>query len=33
MFGKAPHLWLWVVPIAFFAQMGVTMPLALRRYR
>ena len=32
-FGKAPHVWLWVVPVAFFAQLGVTGPLAARRYR
>ena len=32
-FGKVPHLWLWVVPIAFFAQQAVTGPLAGRRYR
>ena len=32
-FGKAPHLWMWAVPVAFFAQLGVTGPLAGRRYR
>ena len=30
-FGKAPHVWLWAVPVAFFAQMGLTQPLVLRR--
>ena len=32
-FGKAPHVWMWAVPVAFFAQLGVTMPLAGRKYR
>lgn len=32
-FGLAPHLWLWVVPVAFFVQLGVTTPLVSRRYR
>jgi hypothetical protein len=32
-FGKAPHLWMWAVPVAFFAQFGVTGPLAGRRLR
>jgi len=31
-FGKAPNVWMWAVPLAFFAQLGVTMPLAQRRY-
>ncbi len=31
-FGKAPNVWMWAVPVAFFAQLGVTMPLAQRRY-
>jgi hypothetical protein len=31
-FGKAPNVWMWTVPLAFFAQLGVTMPLAQRRY-
>ena len=32
-FGKAPHVWMWVVPVAFFAQLGITAPLVARRYR
>ena len=32
-FGKVPHLWMWAVPVAFFAQLGLTGPLAARRYR
>ena len=32
-FGKAPHVWMWVVPVAFFAQLGITVPLVARRYR
>jgi MFS family permease len=32
MFGKAPHLWLWAVPVAFFAQLGITGPLAARKF-
>jgi hypothetical protein len=32
MFGKAPHVWLWAVPVAFFAQLGITGPLAARKY-
>ena len=32
-FGKVPNVWMWVVPIAFFAQLGITMPLVIRRYR
>jgi hypothetical protein len=32
-FGKAPNLWMWVVPVAFFAQLAITGPLAGRRYR
>jgi hypothetical protein len=32
-FGKAPHLWMWAVPVAFFAQLAVTGPLAAWRYR
>ncbi len=31
-FGKAPHVWMWAVPVVFFAQLGVTIPLAQRRY-
>jgi hypothetical protein len=31
-FGKVPHLWLWIVPVAFFAQLGITGPLAARKY-
>ena len=31
-FGKAPNVWMWAVPVAFFAQLGITMPLAQRRY-
>jgi hypothetical protein len=32
-FGKVPHVWMWVVPVAFFAQLGLTGPLAGRKYR
>lgn len=32
-FGKAPHVWMWAVPVAFFAQLAITMPLAARRFR
>ncbi|MFI4933915.1 MAG: hypothetical protein ACHP7N_04805 [Caulobacterales bacterium] len=32
-FGKAPHVWMWAVPVAFFAQLGITVPLSGRRYR
>jgi hypothetical protein len=32
-FGKVPNLWMWTVPVAFFAQLGITGPLAGRRYR
>ena len=32
-FGKAPHVWMWAAPVAFFAQLGITMPLAGRKYR
>jgi len=32
-FGKAPHVWMWAVPVAFFVQLAVTTPLASRRYR
>jgi hypothetical protein len=32
-FGKVPNLWMWMVPIAFFAQLGVTTPLIIWRYR
>lgn len=32
-FGKAPHVWMWAAPVAFFAQLGITGPLAGRRYR
>jgi hypothetical protein len=32
-FGKAPHVWMWFVPVAFFAQLGVTMPIAQWKYR
>ncbi|HEY0438027.1 MAG TPA: hypothetical protein VGC92_15410 [Phenylobacterium sp.] len=32
-FGKAPHVWMWAVPVAFFAQLSITGPLAGRRYR
>jgi hypothetical protein len=32
-FGKVPNLWMWVAPIAFFAQLGITTPLMIRRYR
>lgn len=32
-FGKAPHVWLWAVPLAFFAQLALTGPLAARAYR
>lgn len=32
-FGKAPHIWMWAVPVAFFAQLAITSPLVHRRYR
>jgi hypothetical protein len=32
-FGKAPNLWMWVVPVAFFAQFAITGPLAGRKFR
>jgi hypothetical protein len=32
-FGKAPNLWMWVVPLLFFGQLAITGPLAARRYR
>ncbi|QUD87184.1 hypothetical protein [Phenylobacterium montanum] len=32
-FGLAPHLWLWVVPVAFFVQLGATTQMVSRRYR
>lgn len=32
-FGKAPNVWMWAVPVAFFAQLAITSPLAYRRYR
>ena len=32
-FGKAPHVWLWAVPVVFFGQLAITGPLAARRYR
>ena len=32
-FGKVPHVWMWAVPVAFFAQLGLTGPLAARKYR
>lgn len=32
-FGKAPHIWMWAVPVVFFAQLAITGPLAGRRYR
>jgi hypothetical protein len=32
-FGKAPHVWMWAVPVVFFAQLGITTPLVIRRYR
>lgn len=32
-FGKVPHLWMWAVPLAFFAQLGLTGPVAARKYR
>jgi len=31
-FGKAPNVWMWAVPAVFFAQLGITIPLAQRRY-
>jgi quinol-cytochrome oxidoreductase complex cytochrome b subunit len=33
MFGKAPHIFLWIVPVAFFAQIAITGPLAARRFQ
>ena len=32
-FDKAPNVWMWAVPVAFFAQLGVTLPLAARKFR
>ncbi|WP_397399783.1 hypothetical protein [Phenylobacterium sp.] len=32
-FDKVPNIWMWVAPVVFFAQLGVTLPLAARRYR
>jgi len=32
-FGKVPNLWMWLAPLAFFAQFGITAPLAARKYR
>jgi hypothetical protein len=32
-FGKAPNLWMWVVPVAFFAQLGITGAVAGRKFR
>lgn len=32
-FGKAPNIWMWAVPVAFFAQLAITAPLVHRRYR
>lgn len=32
-FGKVPHVWMWVVPVAFFAQLGLVAPLVVRKYR
>lgn len=32
-FGKVPNLWMWIVPLAFFAQFGITAPLVARKYR
>lgn len=32
-FGKAPNVWMWVVPVVFFAQLGVAMPAIAWRYR
>jgi hypothetical protein len=32
-FDKVPNIWMWVVPVVFFAQLGLTLPLAARKYR
>lgn len=32
-FNKVPHVWMWAVAVAFFAQLGITMPLVQRKYR
>lgn len=32
-FGKAPNVWMWVVPVAFFVQLGLMLPLAARKFR
>ena len=32
-FDKVPNIWMWVAPVVFFAQLGVTLPLAARKYR
>jgi hypothetical protein len=31
-FEKVPHLWMWAAPVAFFAQTGITGPLAGRKF-
>lgn len=32
-FGKVPNVWMWAVPAAFFAQLGISAPLVVRKYR
>lgn len=32
-FGKVPNVWMWAVPVAFFAQMAITGPLSARRFK
>ena len=32
-FDKVPNVWMWVVPVVFFAQLGATLPLAARKFR